>query len=183
MADRIPVFELHILPMFRQLDRQHMLRVDAQLDLLDYDSIKKKADAILQFAGGDTPSMPPPAAGGPWPSEWRALFARWIAGGHRRLSLGTGQAYKLAKSVGNTHLLTCTVAVPNAPDCHAWFDVVDPNPAGAIYRLYVFTGETVPPPADTNNVNIRERVDADAAANGVTVIDAAGSHQLTEAVA
>jgi hypothetical protein len=183
LADRFPIFELHILPMFRLLDQQHMLRVDSQLNLLDYDSVKKNAGPILQFAGGDNPTMPPSGVGGPWPSEWKALFARWIAGGHRRLPLGTGQNYKLARSVGNSHLLTCTVAIPNAPDATAWFDIVNAGPAAATYRLYVFAGETVPPPADTTDFGVRERVDAASAANGVTVIDAAGSHHITEPVA
>lgn len=183
MADRFPVFELHVLPMFRQIDRLHMMRVQTDLDLLDYDSVKKNADTIKSFIDGDNPTMPPPAAGGLWPSEWRAVFARWIAGGHRRLSLGTGQNYKLAPAAGHTHQLSCTVAVPNARDAAAWLDVVDANPASTTYRLYVFDGETVPPPADTRNLSLRERVDAAAAPNGVTVIDAAGSHRVTEPVA
>ena len=127
--------------------------------------------------------MPPPSAGGLWPLEWRAVFARWIDGGHRRLSLGTGQNYKLAPAAGHTHQLSCTVAVPNIRDAAAWLDVVDANPASTTYRLYVFGGETVPPPADTKNLSLRERVDTAAAPNGVTVIDAAGSRHLTEPVA
>ncbi len=181
--DRTPVFELHVLPMFRRLDRQHMLRVNSLLDLFDYDSVKANADLIVQFAGGDAPTMPPSGVGGPWPSEWKALLGRWIAGGHRRLSLGTGQNYKLAKSVGTTHLLTCTVAIPNAPDSSAWFDIVDSGPAAATYRLYVFGGEANPPPADTTDFGVQERIDAATAANGITVIDAAGTHRVTEAVA
>jgi hypothetical protein len=183
LADRFPVFELHVLPMFRQIDRLHMMRVQTDLDLLDYDSVKKYADTIKSFIDGENPTMPPPAAGGLWPSEWRALFVRWIDGGHRRLSLGTGQNYKLAAAAGHTHQLSCTVAVPNIRDAAAWFDVVDVNPASTTYRLYVFDGETVPPPADTKNLSLRERVDAAAAPNGVTVIDAAGSHRVTEPVA
>src|ERR1700716_346578 len=125
LADRTPIFELHILPMFRQLDRQHMLRVNSQLDLLDYDKVKANAGVIVQFAGGDSPTMPPSEVGGPWPSEWKALFGRWIAGGFRRLSLGTGRNYRLPKSVGTAHLLPCTVAIPTAPDSSAWFDIID----------------------------------------------------------
>lgn len=183
MADRIPVFELHILPMFRQIDKQHMLRVNSNLDLLDYDSVKTNANDIKSFACSDTPTMPPKAAGGFWPSEWKALFSRWVDGGFLRLSVGTGQNIVLAKAAGNTHQLSCSVAIPNALDAIAWFDIVDPGPATATYRVVVFPGETVPPPTATKTVNLRERVDAAAAANGVTVIDSAGSHQVTEAVA
>jgi hypothetical protein len=81
MADRTPVFEMHILPMFRLLDRRHMLRVDKHLDLWDYDSVKAKANAIVTRAVGDRPSMPTPGTGGAWPVEWRAVFKRWVAGG------------------------------------------------------------------------------------------------------
>ena len=42
LADRTPIFEMHILPMFRQLDRQHMLRVKSTLDLWDYDFRQKR---------------------------------------------------------------------------------------------------------------------------------------------
>jgi len=183
MTERSPVFELHILPMFRLIDKLHMLRVNPQLDLLNYDSVKANADDILSFAASANPTMPPAAAGGPWPSEWRALFARWQAGGFRRLSVGTGQNFKLARAAGNTHQLSCMVAIPNAADAGAWFDIVDPGPAAAIYRVVVFEGEINPPPAGTTNLTLHERVDAAAAANGVTVIDSAGPHQVTEDVA
>jgi hypothetical protein len=184
VADRTPIFEMHILPMFRQLDRQHMRRVNPNLDLWSYDSVKANADQIVERAGGDAPSMPTAGVGGVWPSEWRALFARWIAGGFRRLSLGQGQNYKLVKS-GNDFQLSCDVDIPNAPDqdSTAWFDIIDPGPAAATYRLYVFAGEAVPPATDTFSFAAQERVDAAAAANGVTVIDTSGSRRLTVAVA
>lgn len=182
MVDRTPIFEMHILPMFRPLDRRHMRRVNPNLDLWDYDSVKANATQITARAGGDNPSMPTGDVGGIWPSEWRALFARWVAGGFRRLSLGQGQNYKLTKS-GNDFVLTCDVAVPNAPDgdSTAWFDIVDPGPATATYRLYVFPGEAVPPASDTISISAQERVDAAAAANGVTVMDASGSRRVTSA--
>ena len=49
MTERSPVFELHILPMFRLIDKLHMLRVNPQLDLLNYDSVKANADDILSL--------------------------------------------------------------------------------------------------------------------------------------
>ena len=42
MAERKPIFELHIRPMFRLLDRQHMLRFPRDLDLWDYDAVRKE---------------------------------------------------------------------------------------------------------------------------------------------
>jgi hypothetical protein len=181
VADRTPIFEMHILPMFRQLDRLHMMRVHHDMDLWDYDSVKASAPAIVKRAGGDNPSMPTSDVGGMWPSEWRALFARWVAGGFRRLSVGSGQGYKLTPAGTGQFTLNCTVAIPNAPagDSTAWFDIVDPGPASATFRLYVFPGEAVPPPADSIDIQVQERIDAASAANGVTVIDAAGTHKIT----
>jgi hypothetical protein len=185
VADRTPVFELHILPLFRQLDRQHMLSVtNKKLDLWSYDSVKAQADGIVTRACSSMPSMPTQDVGGAWPSEWRALFTRWIAGGFRRLSLGQGQNYKLVKS-DTDFVLSCDVAIPNAPDgdSTAWFDIVDPGPAAATYRLWVFAGEAVPPATDTISFSAQENVDPAAAANGVTVIDASGTHRITVSAA
>src|ERR1700744_5196444 len=84
MAERNPVFELHIRPLFRLLDRQHMLRVPPQgLDLWDYDVVKANSASILQRVKGQGPeqTMPTTRTGGPWPSEWGGLFDRWIQGG------------------------------------------------------------------------------------------------------
>ena len=70
--------------------------------------------------------------------------------------------------------------VPNAPagDSTAWFDIVDPGPASATFQLYVFPGDAVPQASDTIDVQVQERIDAASAANGITVIDAAGSHKI-----
>ena len=81
MADRTPVFEMHIRPLFRLVDRQHMLRVRAELDLWNYDAVKTFAPIILQKIGGPNPSMPTPGVGGAWPSRGDAAMAhasRWI---------------------------------------------------------------------------------------------------------
>ncbi len=180
MADRTPIFEMHILPMFRQLDRQHMMRVNSTLDLWDYDSVKRAAPNIVNRACGDTPSMPTQGVGGAWPSEWRALFSRWVAGGFRRLALGLGRDYKLTKSGDTLFTLRCTTAIPDATDgdSTAWFDIVDLNPGSATFRLYVFSGEAVPPPSDTTDLQVQEHVAAASAVGGVTVIDSAGTHRI-----
>jgi hypothetical protein len=179
LADRTPIFEMHILPMFRQLDRQHMMRVNRTLDLWDYDSVKRAAPDIVARACGDSPSMPTADVGGAWPSEWRALFSRWIAGGFRRLTLGVGRDYQLTKS-GEVFTLTCTTAIPDAADgdSTAWFDIVDLSPGSATFRLYVFSGEAVPPPANTVDIEVKEHVAAASAAGGVTVIDGAGTQRI-----
>jgi hypothetical protein len=180
LADRTPIFEMHILPMFRQLDRQHMLRVHANLDLWDYDSVKLYAPKIVLRSCGDTPSMPTSDVGGVWPSEWRAVFSRWIAGGFRRLTLGLGRDYKLVKSGDTLLTLSCTTAIPNATDgdSTAWFDIVDLAPGSATFRLYIFAGEAIPPPEDTVDFQVQEHVSAASAVGGVTVIDSAGTHHI-----
>ena len=61
MVERTPVFELHIRPLFRPLDRQHMLRVRPDLDLWSYDAVKNFAPAIQKRVGPPTPSMPTPS--------------------------------------------------------------------------------------------------------------------------
>jgi hypothetical protein len=50
MPEVKPVFELHIKPMFRLLDRQHMLHlvVGPGLDLWDYDVVKERADGVIK---------------------------------------------------------------------------------------------------------------------------------------
>jgi len=185
MAPRPPLFELHIKPLFRLLDRQHMLRVRPDCDLWSYDSVKTLAARIQQKVGGPNPTMPTEDSGGAWPPEWVALFDRWVSGGCRRLPLGTGKDYKLTKQPDDRYLLSCKVDIPDnaAGDSSAWLDVVDPGPAAAVYQLYVFPGEAFPPPTDTIEITCRERVEAAAAIAGVTVIDAAGKHSVQIPVA
>ena len=128
--------------------------------------------------------MPTSDVGGIWPTEWRALFARWVAGGFRRLSLGVGADYKLTKSAADdNYALSCNVAVPNAPagDFTAWFDILDLGASTGTFRLVVFAGEAVPPPADTFVLSITEPVNAAHAKDGVTVIDSAGTHRVAPA--
>jgi hypothetical protein len=80
---RTPVFELHIRPMFRATDREHMVFA---FDLWDYDAVVAHADEILARLESD---MPPAATGGLWPPEWIELFRRWKDGARKRLTLGT----------------------------------------------------------------------------------------------
>src|SRR5215210_895221 len=82
---RTPVFELHILPMIRATDREHMAFA---FDLWDYDQLVENAD---QFAARVAVDMPPDENGGPWPDEWVQLFRRWMTTGFKRLELGVAQ--------------------------------------------------------------------------------------------
>jgi len=180
MTERVPIFELHIRPMFRLLDRQHMLRVNPALDLWNYDAVKNFAPAIVQRIGGANPSMPTPDAGGPLPSEWIAVFNRWIQGGFRRLASGAGRDYKLVKEADGRCTLSCTVDIPDTPqgDSTAWLDVVFAGPPTASYQLLVYPGDAAPPPANTIAVTCEERVDPVSAAAGVSVTDANGTQTV-----
>jgi hypothetical protein len=181
LAERFPVYELHIRPMFRLLDRQHMLRVKSDLDLWDYDAVKLYAGRIPQRIGGANPTMPTQATGGPWPSEWVALFNRWVAGGCRRLLPGAGKNYTLKKAAGGTYTLSCKVDIPDTPDgdSAAWLETVSPGPVGSVYQLYVYPGDSVPPPTATVEIACEEHgIDAPTAMAGVTVVDANGAHAV-----
>src|SRR5919107_2871290 len=80
---RPPVFELHIRPLFRLLDRAHMLSlVTPGIDLWDLDTVWAAREAILtRLRGEGSQNMPGLPVGGPWPAEWITLFERWIATG------------------------------------------------------------------------------------------------------
>jgi hypothetical protein len=85
---RTPLFELHILPMIRATDREHMRRFG--LDLWDYDQLRQNA-AEVETRLGDSKDMPTAATGGPWPDEWIELFRRWRATNFKRLVMGTAE--------------------------------------------------------------------------------------------
>ena len=183
MAERNPIFELHIRPLFRLLDRQHMLRVIPEsLDLWDYDAVKAKSAVILQRVKGQGPkqTMPTSRTGGPWPSEWVSLFDRWIQGGCRRLSLGTAKNLQLGEDRDlGIFTLSCMTDVPatNSQDSIAWFEGESvPGAAIIAYRLYVLPGEDLSAPPGTVEISIGERVDGPIPQQGITVIDAAGTH-------
>ncbi|WP_327673229.1 hypothetical protein [Kitasatospora sp. NBC_00458] len=89
---RTPVFELHIKPLFRATDRDHML---FSLDLWDYDSVVANIDAVIGRVDHD--GMPPDDSGGPWPDEWIALLRRWKESGFKRLQIGTAD-FTLART-------------------------------------------------------------------------------------
>jgi hypothetical protein len=177
MAERTPVFELHIRPLFRLIDRQHMLGVHASLDLWNYDAVKNFAPAILARIGGPNPSMPTADVAGPWPSEWVALFNKWVQGGFRRLAPAAGREYKLVKTADGRCTLSCKVDIPDTDqgDSTAWLDIVSAGPGTATYQLLIYPGEASPPPAGTIEVACEERVDPASAAAGVSVIDANGT--------
>lgn len=127
---RIPVFELHILPLFRTTDREHMLAENG-LDLWDYEQIREGADLILDLLKDIGPLMPPSGSGGPWPDEWVQLFQRWRDTGFTRLELGTGQC-AFDQAARRIH---ATGTFPGA-GYTGWLQVETETGASRTYTLY-----------------------------------------------
>jgi hypothetical protein len=169
MADRTPVYELHIRPLFRLVDREHM---SLFFNLWDYDAVKQNANMILQRLRS---SMPPKSLGGPWPPELVTMFGRWVTAGCPRLVVGTGANYQLTKS-GTSYHLECNVQVPN-DTMQAWLDIVDTDPAHRTYRLYIDPtggGQGAP-----GSLTISDDFDEAANVSAVQVIDAAGTQTVS----
>lgn len=66
-------FETDIKPLFREIDRQSMLR---HFDLWSYDDVSRHAEAILDRLREGT--MP---CDGSWPQAQIGLFQRWTENG------------------------------------------------------------------------------------------------------
>lgn len=73
MATKQTSFDLDVKPLFREKDRDSMLRA---FDLWSYADVKTHADAIARRLKDG--SMP---CDGPWPPEQIELFERWLAQG------------------------------------------------------------------------------------------------------
>lgn len=176
MADRRPIFELHIRPMFRIIDRVHMIRlpVGRRIDLADYDQVKNGYQKIADYLAGGSP-MPPIDSGGPWPQEWIALFARWKDTGFGRLSKATVSDLQVTLAGPDRYTLSGTVAVPHA-GATAWFDIVQ---ASAGLQSYEVVMEEIPdaPPAPMD-LPIEERIRGPLTTIEIIVTDAAGEHRL-----
>jgi hypothetical protein len=173
---RAPVFELHVSPLFRTLDRVHMQRLGPtkRVDLSNYDEVRAKHQLIVDFLTGGSP-MPPLSHGGPWPQEWIDLFVRWRDEGFRRLSSGTGTNYQIAKTATDRYLLSCDVTLPNG-NAQAWFEIVDATSAAQNYRL---VAELVPDSQITPvTIRAEERIRGPLSVAEVFVTDSAGVHAV-----
>ena len=137
-TERTPVFELHIAPMFRWVDREHMNRTSNPIDLADYASVRANADTILFWLKKPNDFMPMRHTGGPWPQEWISLFERWMKRYHR-LVPGTGTNYALRKD-GNDFRLSCDAEFPDR-DARCWFEL-ESKAGGAGKLTYVLVLET-----------------------------------------
>lgn len=176
MAERRPLFELHIRPMFRALDQVHMLRLPpgSRVDLFDYQQVKDKHPDVLEWLESASP-MPPMTHGGPWPREWIDLFKRWKGTGFGRLGGATSSNLQLALIGAQRYLLSCDVALPDAT-AMAWFDIVQARPDQQLYRIVVEQVDVANPTPTT--ASIEESIRGALTVNEVVVVDAAGEHRL-----
>ncbi len=128
---RTPVFELHIRPMFRATDREHMQHIFGEdFDLWNYDSVVEFADRILDSL---EQSMPPDDTGGPSPVEWLLLFQRWRLAGFKRLELGTA-TYEVLRTEDVAEL-AATFMLP-APGWSGWLQLEEVTDSSRTYILY-----------------------------------------------
>jgi hypothetical protein len=171
-VNRVPIYELHIRPLFRLIDREHMKLF---FDLTDYDALKKNAPQILPRLHN---GMPPASTGGPWPAELIDMFQRWVDAGFPRLTVGTGSDFLFTKS-GTSYHVECNVQAPN-DTTQCWLDIVDVDPAHRGYRIYIQPNGDPPSPT---SINVSDDFDDTANITSVTVIDAAGSHTVPVSVA
>jgi hypothetical protein len=172
---RRPIFELHIRPMFRMLDRVHMARLAAnkRIDLSDYQQVK---DAASKIAGilADGP-MPTRATGGPWPQEWIDLFVRWTATGFGKLAKPQGSNLKLVLDAPDRYTLSCDVAAPDA-SATAWFDIQQAQPDSQIYEIVMEQVDGTAPAPTT--LTIEEKIRGPLTTAEVVIIDSGGRHSL-----
>lgn len=168
---RTPVFELHIVPLFRMMDREHMSRAfDGPFDLWNYDMVKDHADAVLERVD-ETGGMPPRAAGGPWPEEWVQLFRRWKETGFKRLELGAAQ-YTFDEAVPE---IRATGTFP-AAGYSGWLQVETDAGTSRTYVLY-FEPPDAPTTGNPHDFTIRERYSGSGTAS-IVVRDGSGVHQI-----
>jgi hypothetical protein len=180
---RPPVFELHIRPLFRLLDRTHMRSlVTPGIDLWDLDTVWAAREAILtRLRGEGGQNMPGVPVGGPWPAEWIALFERWIATGsdtvpgHHLVLARPDQAYEWKALGGDRRRLSAMVTAPTE-DCRVWFEL-DAVPTGR--RDYTLWLEPAFPerPGDPTPVRATEHL-LRSEVERVTVRDADGTQEL-----
>ncbi|MFJ9948683.1 hypothetical protein [Kitasatospora sp. NPDC091207] len=165
---RTPVFELHIRPMFRATDHEHMTFA---VDLWDYDSVVANADNILSRLDGA--GMPPDDEGGPWPEEWIALFRRWNDSGHKRLQLGTAT---FAFSAGATTVTVTATGTFPAAGFSGWLQLENETDTAKTYVLS-YEAPDAPVPGTPAAFTLKERYRA-TDTRSVFVRDSTGVQQL-----
>jgi hypothetical protein len=163
-----PRFELHVRPLFRALDREHMR---SKLDLWRYEDVVAHVDAILSRVAVDMPTL---ATGGPWPEEWVLLLRRWRDEGFKRLELGRA-TYSLSR-VGSKFVLSAQGNYP-ASAYRGWLELEEGG-SERRYSLY-FDAPDAPDGNPGQPFTLRERY-AITDTRKVVVRDASGDHDVNE---
>jgi len=180
---RPPVFELHIRPMFRLLEREHMTTlVTPGIDLWDLGAVWAKRNLILEHLRAEgLQNMPGVPVGGPWPAEWITLFERWAATGsdaergHHLLLVKPDGPYQVRTLTGDLRQLTATVTAPTG-GCRVWFGLDSVSSGQRDYTLHLepaFPGQ----PADPTPVEANEFF-AKGNTTKVVIRDADGTHEV-----
>ena len=171
---RVPRFELHVQPLMRLLDRDHMR---FKLDLWNYEDVKTNADRILELVRDTQLPMPPKSHGGPWPQEWIDLFARWKDAAFPRLERGTavGGGYTATRS-GTLFTLVAKGRVPSS-GFTVWLNLERAEPELREYTL-VQEPPPVAAPGPERPFTARERFATEAASVTVIVNDRDGQHDV-----
>jgi hypothetical protein len=169
---RTPVFELHILPMIRAMDRAHMQQFFGdEFDLWSYDFLHDNAERVLDRLSLD---MPTPETGGPWPQEWIDLFRRWTVSGFKHLQLGTAE-YEIVRKDDAVELLA-SGTFP-AGGYIGWLQLESVTDAARSYVLYFESPDT--PTADpAESFSKGEQWVAGATPQSIFVRDATGTTKL-----
>ena len=168
MVGTVPYFELHIRPMFRRLDRDHMYW---ELDLWNYNHVSTHAKHIAKFLRRPLQqAMPTKATGGPWPEGWILVFEQWVDAGCPRLSMTSGK-YSAQRIRSGEIILSIDVQLVNGAE-DAWLDREDSAGGVAVYTLYLR-------PAPGNKTNSPrsikvEEIITDTRVRQLIIVDAAG---------
>lgn len=180
---RPPVFELHIRPMFRLLDREHMLTlVEPGFDLWQLEDVwEMRNDILVRLRSEGSQNMPGLPVGGPWPAEWIDLFERWTQNptaddiGHHLVLAQPDGAYQLQPASGNKRRLRAKVIAPSA-GCRAWFALDSITSGQREYTLYLEPALPAQPAGETplQALEMFEKGDA----TKLLIHDAAGTHEL-----
>jgi hypothetical protein len=180
---RPPVFELHIRPMFRLLDREHMVTlIEPGFDLWELEKVwEMRNDILVRLRGEGSQNMPGLPLGGPWPAEWSALFVRLTKNptpddiGHHLVLAQPDGPYQLQPVSGDKRRLQAKVIAPTA-GCRAWFELDSITSGQRQYTLYLEPALPAQPP-DASPLQARELFEK-ADATKLVIHDAAGTHEL-----
>ncbi len=180
---RSPVFELHIQPMFRLLDREHMLEVfGPSVDLWELERVwELRNDILLRLRAEADRNMPGIGVGGPWPREWIDLFERWTQNptaddiGHHLLRALPAGLYELEPLSEDRWRLRATVVAPSL-GCRAWFGLDAVTADRREYTLCLEPALPAQASAETTLYAVETFVRGDV--RKLVVRDVAGVHEL-----